>query len=362
MNKVLYITTDSWWDTDVSILPDLAKNYELEVYCSSSKNKKSNKYPEKSVPENVVFHNDSFIRSKKDIRMIFASFIYGLKLLFASIGKTTIWVFDGNPYNAWFLIALLSNTHTIISLHNYAEHTDARSWEKLIHRFMLKKFRLFHFHSPIQESLFKNDYPNKKSFSTIMPVKNFGQPNKHESYFDNNKKTYLFFGGIREYKRPDLYIKAANALKYKANFIIAGNNKDWPKYKAMVDSDNPMLCFFRFIDNEEIPNFFCNVDFLVLPYDDSTQSGPLLIAYNYNLPIIASSLPYFETMIDDGKTGFIFKKGDLKSLIEVMSKSINMGENDYEDMKKAMGLKVEKYKQDNSYVDSLQNFIKENNL
>ena len=360
--KMLYITTDSWWDTDVSILPDLAKNYKLEVYCSSGKNKKTNKYPEKSVPANVVFHNKYFIRSKKDIRMFFSSIFYGLKLLFASIGKTTIWVFDGNPYNAWFLIALLSKKRTIISLHNYAVHIDARSWQKLIHRFMLKKFRLFHFHSPMQEALFKKDYPNKKSFSTMMPVKYFGQPNKHDSFFDNNKRTYLFFGGIREYKRPDLFIEAANALKDKANFIIAGYNKNWTKYKAMVDADNSMLCFFRFIDNEEIPDFFCNVDFLVLPYDDSTQSGPLLIAYNYNLPIIASSLPYFEDMIDNGKSGFIFNKGNLNALVEVLNKSIDMNENDYKAMKEAMSLKVEKYKHASSYIDLFHKFMKGNNL
>ncbi len=360
--QLLYITTDSWWDTDVSILPNIAPVFELEVYCSSYKNKTLNKYPQKEVPTNVVFHNECFIRSKKNIMMFISSIIYGVKLFFASIGKTTIWVFDSNPYNALLLIALFSRKNTIISLHNYVKHIDERIWGRIIHRFMLKKFHFFHFHSPMQEAFFKKDYQNKVSFSTVMPVKDFGQPNKHESYFDNNKKTYLFFGGIRDYKRPDLFIEAANALKDKANFIIAGYNKNWPKYKAMVDADNPMLCFFRFIDNEEIPDFFCNVDFIVLPYDDSTQSGPLLIAYNYNLPIIASSLPYFEEMIDDGKTGFIFNKGDLKSLIEVLNKSININNDDYNAMKKSLNEKVKKYMDTNTYSYSLLKFMKENHL
>ena len=57
---------------------------------------------------------------------------------------------------------------------------------------------------------------------------------------------------------------------------------------------------------------------MVLPYKDVTQSGPLLISYNYNLPVIASNHPGFAEYISQGVTGFLFNNCDEKSLAATM--------------------------------------------
>lgn len=360
MKKLLYITSDDWWDTDISILPELGREYELEVYCLSYL--AHNKYPDKTLPSYIKFHDCKFGRSRKDIRMLFNSIVFGLRVLFASFNKTTIWVYDGNIYSAYLLILFASKKKTIVSFHNYLEHVDARRWKKEMHTSLVKRFHYFHFQSPMQEKYFKKDFPQKISFSTVMQVKDFGMPRHKLNYFNNNKRTYLFFGVIRDYKRPDLFIKAANKLKGKANFILAGNCKELEKLKMLISTDNPMKSEFRFLDNDEIPDYFCSVDFLILPYDDSTQSGPLLTSYNYNLPVIASSLPYFENMVDNRKTGFIFKQGDLESLIKVIEESIKMTQEDYDRMKEQLSKKVAEYKKTGSYVKALNDFLNDNDI
>lgn len=360
MKKILYITCDDWWDTDISVLPELGKKFDIEVYCLT--NLTYNKYPNKTLPSYIKFHDCKFGRSKKDIRMFFNSIWYGIRLLIASYKRSTIWVFDGNLYSAYILILFASPKRTIISLHNYLEHVDARSWEKRMREFLLNKFHYFHFQSHMQEEYFKKDYPQKASFSTVMPVKDFGKPQVKLDFFNNNKRTFLFFGGIREYKRPDLFIGAANELKDKANFIIAGYCKEYKKFQKLVSSDNPMRCEFRVLDNEEIPNYFCSVDFLVLPYDDSTQSGPLLTAYNYNLPVIASSLPYFLNMVDDKETGFIFQQGNQESLVNTIEEVLKMSDGDYKRMKEKLARKVEMYKKTGSYVNALNEFVEKNKI
>ena len=60
--------------------------------------------------------------------------------------------------------------------------------------------------------------------------------------------------------------------------------------------------------NDEIILYFQEADYLVLPYDESTQSGPLLIAYNYNIPVIASDIELFKTMVCDKQNGSYLKK------------------------------------------------------
>lgn len=52
---------------------------------------------------------------------------------------------------------------------------------------------------------------------------------------------------------------------------------------------------------------------LILPYKQVTQCGPLLIAYDENMPVICSDLPGFKEYIDDYESGIIYKNtpGDL---------------------------------------------------
>ena len=118
------------------------------------------------------------------------------------------------------------------------------------------------------------------------------------------------------------------------------------------------MCHIKFIDNEDIPNYFIQSDFLILPYEDSTQSGPLLIAYNYNLPIISSDLDYFKEMIANEKTGFIFERGNQDSLENVIERAINMEDSQYCQMKMLMSEKVERYKSNCNFLASFDNFVK----
>ena len=357
MKDLFYITCDSWWDTDITIIPTLFNDYNIEVSCLSYHNKQLNKYPQKSLPDGIKFHSFWFERSKKDIRTIICSLLYGFYLIVKSRHKWTIWNVDNNIWIFSLLIVFASRKKMIISMHNYVSHTDARGFEKRIKSLALKKFKYFHYHSPIQEMLFRRDFPQKISFSTEMPVKDYGSPSEDKRLFNNSKRTFLFFGKVRDYKRPDLFIESSNLLYNSANFILAGYSNNSQKYLSMIKADNTILCIFRQIENEEIPNLFASADFLVLPYEDSTQSGPLLIAYNYNIPIIATSLPYFEKMIDDGKTGFIFEQGNLESLVAVMEKALNMGDDEYAFMKDSLRTRVEQYKKDTSYLAALNSFL-----
>lgn len=354
---LLYITNDSCWDTDVSILPGVASMFRLEVFCLSPHDRSEAKYPEKKLPENVKFHNCQFGRSKKDPRMIIDSFIYGLRILLASRGKTTVWVMDNNIWYAPLFIGLASAKHVIVSIHNYVDHKDTKKWAMRIKDSALKKFRYFHFHSQGQEEAFKKDYPEKKSFYTTMPVKDYGEPKDIPNFFNNDNRVFLFFGYMRDYKRPDLFIKASNLLKRDANFVIAGHGENIPKYQEMIDADSEMKCMFRFIDNEEIPGLFTSAHFLVLPYDDSSQSGPLLTAYRYGLPVIASDLPYFQSMIEDGKNGYVFRHGDFSSLVEVMKNAIGMSPKQYSEMKNCQRKMADDYMQDKSFASCLNDFL-----
>jgi glycosyltransferase involved in cell wall biosynthesis len=137
---------------------------------------------------------------------------------------------------------------------------------------------------------------------------------------------FLFFGNIAAYKGLGMLIKAVRRLSLKYdNFrlTIAGKCGDWETvYAPMIDGLKCIVADIRFIGNAEIPGIFSSAHYLILPYRDVTQSGPLMIAYNYDVPVIASDLDGFREYIGEGVTGFMFDAGRGDLLEEVLEKAI----------------------------------------
>ena len=49
MKRILYITYDWWFDTDVDVIKDLSKEFLIDVYVISLRKNNLNKYPDKKL-------------------------------------------------------------------------------------------------------------------------------------------------------------------------------------------------------------------------------------------------------------------------------------------------------------------------
>lgn len=360
--KLVYITHDTWWDTDINILPELGKEYDLEVFCSSPKDVGKCKYPKKELPPYIKFHNYNFFVSRKSPKSALLSFFYAIRLILCTYNKLTFWVVDNNIYYIYPLMLFSKAGNFILSFHNYILHGDSSKVDIFSENVQLKKYKYFHLQSEGQGVLFAKDYPEKESFYTYMAVKDFGQCSASKKIFDNGRRTFLFFGSARDYKRMDLFIEAAKKYSSKANFIIAGRCSDTKTYEDVIQNYPNITWHNTFIDNDDIPSYYNSADFIVLPYDDSTQSGPLLIAYNYNVPAIVSDLPYFTQMVTNEHDGYIFKKGYQEDLYRAIEKAINISDEEYSDMKNALMKTVLSYKEKSDFTTALRSFIINNKL
>ena len=61
----------------------------------------------------------------------------------------------------------------------------------------------------------------------------------------------------------------------------------------------------------------------MLPYDLIFQSGVLLMSMSYGLPVVASRIPPFEEIIDDGINGILFEKDNTKDLAKKINYLMN---------------------------------------
>lgn len=139
-----------------------------------------------------------------------------------------------------------------------------------------------------------------------------------------DKRLVLFFGFIRDYKGLDTLIRAAAHLSDEYCVVIAGEMYgDFAKYERMIDEANVRSrckLFIRYIDDTEVPAFFSAAEVCVLPYKSATQSGIVQIAFNFNLPVIATDVGGLTEMVEDKVTGLILRSQEPQALASLIRK------------------------------------------
>jgi len=144
---------------------------------------------------------------------------------------------------------------------------------------------------------------------------------KQQLGIKDTERTILFFGAIRPYKGLEHLVAAfknltTNGCEYR--LIIAGEPKRGSEqYLSNIQESledevrrGRVTQKIEFISDAETEIYFKAADLLALPYTYIFQSGVLLLAYSFGLPVVASDVGSFSQDIVAGKTGFLCKPCD----------------------------------------------------
>lgn len=242
----------------------------------------------------------------------------------------------------------LPRHNTIFATHNVKVPHGARL-EKLAQYYMnrlLSSFKNFHVFSKNQLDIINLISKDKNILYAPLALKSYGTIHNRDNR-SNHKINFLVFGYIRQYKRVDLLINAAQKLYesgYK-NFVvtIGGVCPSWnTAYQPLIKYPELFKLKIGYIPNDEIPKLFGEATFLVLPYQDLSQSGAITVAFNYHVPVITSDISAFLEYVQAGVNGFTFQNGNENSLIEILKKAILMDSNEYFRLKQTTKQYVEK--------------------
>lgn len=332
MKKISWITEDWALDTDINIVPHLINLgiFKIDWYVLTKVGKdipQSNNYTILRIPYRLrdIRNMYNYIRLFRIMKIRNADIIYSSAM--------------GIPFYYPMLITYKRSKQPLIhAAHNVIPYNVWPLSMRLTVKLLFSVNKQFQFFSRFTYDWFQKRYKNKTTFYAPMVVKDYGNKIENNYNFDPDKVNLLFFGNVAENKRLDLLIEAVKSLpsqiKGKVHLYICGNcKKDKQKYINQINSCKNISVFFKRIPDEDIPELFLKSSFLILPYQDVAQSGPHMIAYNYNLPVIASDLEGFKERIIDDINGFIFKKGNKEDLIRTITKAVNMEAKDYQLMK-----------------------------
>ncbi|MFZ1321557.1 MAG: glycosyltransferase [Ignavibacteria bacterium] len=142
----------------------------------------------------------------------------------------------------------------------------------------------------------------------------------------SGKNVILFFGYVRKYKGLKYLIDAMPEIlkSVDVTLLIVGEFYEDEKitydHIKKLELEEKIHVVSDYIPNEKVRYFFCASDVVVLPYIDATQSGITQIAYYYDKPVIATDVGGLSEAVHDGKTGFLIKPKDPKSVADAVVK------------------------------------------
>lgn len=312
---IAWITPEFFLDSDVFVIRHLAAYYKIMWYiiCSDLKQiefrSELTQLKEKGVHIEIVKICSKGMDPKNLCR--FAVLAREIK----DSGSKFVYMTLSYPFYFLPVMAHYIGTNNIVlGIHNVHVPKGGSFYfrNKLYNYYAIHRFNYFLVFSQSQlDSLRKRSREKEVRYIPFF-LKDFGI-----SSFKGKKSgcvTFLNFGCIRDYKRLDVLITAAQNTYKKTRIrfkvIIAGACENWEKYQNMIECKELFDLRLRHIHNEEIPDLFAEADYFVAPYQDIAQSGASIIALNYETPVIASRLPAFEEYIVDWKTGYLINPAD----------------------------------------------------
>lgn len=153
---------------------------------------------------------------------------------------------------------------------------------------------------------------------------------KHDtSSATDDSYNFLFFGRILDYKGLHLLAEAYQQVSRSfpnVSLTIAGSG-NFSEYEDEYRSLPNVRVVNQYIENEEIDLYFIRgKTIVVLPYIDATQSGVIPIAFDFEVPVIASDTGGLVEQLFDGQYGILFECGSSSSLAEAMMEFLKFPE------------------------------------
>lgn len=344
--NIFYLSTSAFSDNQISILHQFKKDYRI-TYGVIFPNKNSN-YTSEELDDYCRQHDIEFMPFNlqyrfRDPRNLAA--YYKIVSVIKRRNPDVILVANFDQIYLNMLLLLLDRSKTIIAMHDVENHsrTAFERLTMLAKTVLLKHFSYFLTYSKHQAQVLKQNFKDKKVYTIPLPLIGFGPIQDRKK--DENFTTFLFFGNILYYKGLDILLEAVTRLsKRYSNFklIVAGRSNDWEEVYAPLISDQKNIeTHIGFIGNDQIADYFAQADYLVLPYRDTTQSGPLMIAYNYNVPVIASDAPGFNEFFMDGVSGYQYNQSLPNHIDLVLAMAIERSNDEYYALKTRMAKLIE---------------------
>lgn len=231
----------------------------------------------------------------------------------------------------WSLCKLLRKRKVLFICHNVFPH-ERFPMDRFLAKLMLRQGDYFIAQSRMDaEDLLsvKSDasyvvtpHPTYNAFK----IKNLSMKEARQILkIQDQTKTLLFFGFVREYKGLKYLLQAMPEIREKVSdtqlWIVGDFGSDKDEYMKLIrelDIGEQIKVVGGYIADTEVEKYFAASDLVVLPYISATQSGIVQIAYGLERPVLVTDVGGLPDVVTDRKTGYVVEPQSPHAIAEAV--------------------------------------------
>lgn len=330
MKKIVYVSNEWFVDTDITVLAELSRYYTIHwLYYTNYGSPRFDIDELKQYATKygiILYLYDCHSRRLSwNLFKLQWNFISKIRAIKPDL------VLRVSFHYYWVLLSFLLRKYKVVyAFHDVISHSNTKEGflDDSCRNIIVKTNLYFILYSTSQYAIFMDKWKGKMVANVGMSIKDYGDPLKKLPYFPEGIRL-LFFGRIESYKGLDTLISAMEEIAAKGvrniQLSVFGKGSFWTQCERLIKTNGLYNLNIRFIETSELADIFSTHHFLVLPYKDATQSGPIMIAANYGLPIIAPKLEGF-LQIYPSECGVYYNNEELINALLTVSK---MSEDEY---------------------------------
>lgn len=132
----------------------------------------------------------------------------------------------------------------------------------------------------------------------------------------------LFFGRVRKYKGLSAMEETIRSLP-KVHFTVMGAPDEQSRLVLDAIKALPNVTVVdRRVADVEMAEAFCHASWILLPYENASQSGVIIDAYKYGRPVVAFNVGAVGDQVVDGETGFLVPAGDVSAFVSKVEEAV----------------------------------------
>lgn len=343
---ILYFCTPPLLDYSAEQVRDLKKHVNLHVVvCVSlhSPNHTIFKLKENNFDKDIYTFDEvkgkienidlfeTYFAGCKSVHFVFFAPKFGFNILFTNLKilkllrkiKPGIIHFDDISGRLSIFVQFLWNRKIVLNVHDPAPHSgEQRLIDTWVRKMVYKKVSAFCVFSNFSHSLFNELYKLNVPVLNLRLVPYLSYKYLNDKKVNGieklpNEKVLLFFGRISPYKGVDELLMAFSKILKDTSglkLVIAGKGSYEYQIPEELKNSSSLILLNRFIHEDEIKSLFDQADVLICPYRDATQSGVLMTARVFNIPVIVSNVGALPEYVQNGPIGYVYDINDEQGL------------------------------------------------
>lgn len=224
---------------------------------------------------------------------------------------------DNPVYSGYVLQLLKSNgIKTLFTLHDPEPHLT-NTFKGMIKNMLTKSLLRLSYRriarSPLLKLHLHNEWPVPYGIKPLIAPHPIYPVETFLNHDPGKRLTIGFFGRLEYYKGFDIFLDIVERLDRNINpdkvkVVIAGQGElpEIPEFANIV-----LELHHGFVENALFDRLVSETDIILLPYRQATQSGVLLKALSFNVPVITSEEKHLTCYLKQDETGKILSLENL---------------------------------------------------